>query len=145
MRDALDAETPQLLQSRGQMERVAASITEQMALEAQVTASVLARLQSNSFIFKSRKEMSLRLVLRWRSLFFRQDLLRLFGVPFVVSPGEAEAQCAFLDATGQTSGTVTDDSDVWLFGGVTVYKNFFNQNRHLELFRSREIEQKLSE
>ncbi|KAH9512800.1 hypothetical protein Btru_038222, partial [Bulinus truncatus] len=57
-----------------------------------------------------------------------QELLRLFGIPYVVSPMEAEAQCAFLDITSQTEGTITDDSDIWLFGGRRMYKNFFNQS-----------------
>lgn len=57
------------------------------------------------------------------------DLLKLFGVPFIVAPMEAEAQCAFLDFINLTDGTITDDSDIWLFGGQTVYKNFFDQNK----------------
>ncbi|XP_012943332.1 uncharacterized protein LOC101859887 [Aplysia californica] len=63
-----------------------------------------------------------------------QELLRLFGIPYVVGPMEAEAQCAYLDITGQTDGTITDDSDIWLFGGRRMYKNFFNQNKHVEFY-----------
>lgn len=56
---------------------------------------------------------------------------------------EAEAQCAFLDLTNQTQGTVTDDSDIWLFGGRHVYRNMFNQNRHVELFTHVDIKSSL--
>jgi len=69
-----------------------------------------------------------------------QELLRLFGVPYVVSPMEAEAQCAYLDMTDQTQGTVTDDSDIWLFGGRRVYKNLFNQDRDVEFYTLDTIE-----
>ena len=72
-----------------------------------------------------------------------QELLLLFGVPFVVSPMEAEAQCAFLDLTSQTQGTITDDSDIWLFGGKSVYRNVFNQNKYVEYFCNKDIEDRL--
>ncbi|KAM6316654.1 DNA excision repair protein ERCC-5-like [Aegotheles albertisi] len=64
-----------------------------------------------------------------------QELLRLFGIPYIEAPMEAEAQCAILDLTDQTSGTITDDSDVWLFGARHVYKNFFNQNKYVEYYQ----------
>ncbi|KAM4683640.1 DNA excision repair protein ERCC-5-like isoform 1-T1 [Amazona ochrocephala] len=64
-----------------------------------------------------------------------QELLRLFGIPYIEAPMEAEAQCAVLDLTDQTSGTITDDSDVWLFGARHVYKNFFSQNQYVEYYQ----------
>nr|XP_027213955.1 DNA repair protein complementing XP-G cells-like [Penaeus vannamei] len=68
-----------------------------------------------------------------------QELLQLFGIPYLVAPMEAEAQCAFLNAQKLTSGTITDDSDIFLFGGSNVYKHFFNQTKHVELFKTDNI------
>ncbi|KAJ8960720.1 hypothetical protein NQ318_020012 [Aromia moschata] len=68
-----------------------------------------------------------------------QELLELFGMPYIVAPMEAEAQCAFLDASQLTQGTITDDSDIWLFGGRTVYKNFFNQSKYVMEFKDEDI------
>ncbi|RWS10041.1 DNA repair protein complementing XP-G cells-like protein [Dinothrombium tinctorium] len=72
-----------------------------------------------------------------------QELLRLFGIPFVRSPLEAEAQCAALENLELTEGTITDDSDIWLFGGKTVYKNFFNQSKYVEVYNLKDIEKDL--
>ncbi len=49
-------------------------------------------------------------------------LLAMFGLPFLVAPEEAEAQCAWLDAAGLVDGVVTDDNDVFLFGGRHVFR-----------------------
>ncbi|XP_055371808.1 uncharacterized protein LOC129605856 [Condylostylus longicornis] len=72
------------------------------------------------------------------------DLLKLFGVPYIVAPMEAEAQCAFLEAAELTQGTITDDSDIWLFGGRTVYKNFFDKQKHVVEFKSEQIHRDFS-
>lgn len=72
-----------------------------------------------------------------------QELLRLFGVPFIVAPMEAEAQCAALDRLDQTHGTITDDSDIWLFGGRHVYRNFFNQNKYVEHYQIVDMQNQL--
>nr|XP_026487043.1 DNA repair protein complementing XP-G cells homolog isoform X1 [Vanessa tameamea] len=69
-----------------------------------------------------------------------QELLQVFGIPYIVAPMEAEAQCAFLENVKLTDGTITDDSDIWLFGGQTVYKNFFNQKKHVLQYLSERIE-----
>ena len=58
-----------------------------------------------------------------------QELLQLFGIPYIVAPMEAEAQCAFLDAAGLVDGVATDDNDVFLFGGQRVFRNLFADSR----------------
>lgn len=56
---------------------------------------------------------------------------------------EAEAQCATLDHLDQTHGTITDDSDIWLFGGRQVYKHFFNQNKYVEHYQFTDMQNQL--
>merc|ERR1719322_2117128 len=73
-----------------------------------------------------------------------QQLLRLFGIPYTISPQEAEAQCAFLNEAGVTCGTITDDSDVWLFGTrQVVYRNFFDSRRDPVCYKSNIIKSHL--
>ncbi|KAG9089268.1 DNA repair protein rad2, partial [Ceratobasidium sp. 370] len=72
-----------------------------------------------------------------------QVLLRLFGVPFVNAPMEAEAQCAFLAQRGLVEGVITDDSDVFLFGAGKVFRNMFNQSKTVECFFSADLEREV--
>ncbi|KAK4175125.1 hypothetical protein QBC36DRAFT_388471 [Triangularia setosa] len=73
-----------------------------------------------------------------------QALLRLFGVPYITAPMEAEAQCAELVRLNLVDGIVTDDSDTFLFGGTRVYKNMFNSNKFVECYLLRDLEDELS-
>ncbi|KAK0731132.1 hypothetical protein B0H67DRAFT_477746 [Lasiosphaeris hirsuta] len=73
-----------------------------------------------------------------------QALLRLFGIPYITAPMEAEAQCAELVRLNLVDGIVTDDSDTFLFGGTRVYKNMFNSNKFVECYLARDLESEMS-
>ena len=40
-------------------------------------------------------------------------------------------------------GIITDDSDVFLFGGTYVYRHFFNQQKYCELFKADDLERNM--
>ncbi|WVN88378.1 uncharacterized protein L203_103584 [Cryptococcus depauperatus CBS 7841] len=72
-----------------------------------------------------------------------QTLLRHFGIPYITAPMEAEAQCAKLAELDLVDGIITDDSDVFLFGGVQCFKNIFNDAKYAECFLMDDIEREL--
>ncbi|KAG0379944.1 DNA repair protein rad2 [Mortierella sp. AD032] len=72
-----------------------------------------------------------------------QVLLKLFGIPYIVAPMEAEAQCADLQLRGVVEGILTEDSDVFLFGGARVFKNVFREEKYVECYLMSDIERDL--
>jgi 5'-3' exonuclease len=63
-----------------------------------------------------------------------QELLQMFGLPYIIAPMEAEAQCAYMEMSNLVDGVVTDDSDVFLFGARNVYKNIFDDRKYVETY-----------
>ncbi|KAF6175950.1 hypothetical protein GIB67_003438 [Kingdonia uniflora] len=72
-----------------------------------------------------------------------QELLQMFGLPYIIAPMEAEAQCAFMELANLVDGVVTDDSDVFLFGARSVYKNIFDNRKYVETYFMKDIESEL--
>ncbi|XP_074286681.1 DNA repair protein UVH3 isoform X2 [Silene latifolia] len=72
-----------------------------------------------------------------------QELLQMFGLPYIIAPMEAEAQCAFLELANLVDGVVTDDSDVFLFGARCVFKNIFDDRKYVETYLLKDIESEL--
>ncbi|AGO13280.1 AaceriAFR133Cp [[Ashbya] aceris (nom. inval.)] len=68
-----------------------------------------------------------------------QQLLSIFGIPYLTAPMEAEAQCAELLRLKLIDGIITDDSDVFLFGGSKVYKNMFQEKNYVEYYNTETI------
>lgn len=72
-----------------------------------------------------------------------QELLQMFGLPYIIAPMEAEAQCAYMEMSKLVDGVVTDDSDVFLFGARNVYKNIFDDRKYVETYFMKDIESEL--
>ncbi|WVZ55906.1 hypothetical protein U9M48_006507 [Paspalum notatum var. saurae] len=72
-----------------------------------------------------------------------QELLQMFGLPYIIAPTEAEAQCAYMEINNLVDGVVTDDSDVFLFGARNVYKNIFDDRKYVETYFMKDIESEL--
>jgi DNA excision repair protein ERCC-5 len=70
-------------------------------------------------------------------------LLELWGIPYIVAPMEAEAQCAELERLNLCEGVVTDDSDAFLFGATQVYKNIFESAKYVEVYKAGDVEREL--
>ncbi|XP_041369029.1 flap endonuclease GEN homolog 1-like isoform X2 [Gigantopelta aegis] len=73
------------------------------------------------------------------------ELFRALGLPYIESPGEAEKLCACLNSNQLVDACLCDDSDIFLYGAQTVYRNFnFKQNdTTVTRYKMADIKQKL--
>ncbi|KAJ4843189.1 hypothetical protein Tsubulata_008106 [Turnera subulata] len=66
------------------------------------------------------------------------------GIPCLDGIEEAEAQCALLNSESLCDGCFTSDSDVFLFGAKTVYRDIsLGEGGHVVCYEMAEIERKL--
>ena len=72
-----------------------------------------------------------------------QELLQLFGLPYIIAPTEAEAQCAYLERQGLVDAVITDDNDVFLFGAETVFRRLFQERQWVEEYRMSDVSREL--
>jgi len=64
-----------------------------------------------------------------------KEMLRVFRIPYIVSSGDAESTCAYLNRLGYVDACVTDDNDAFLFGASVVYRHYTCDKKRLENLR----------
>jgi len=70
-------------------------------------------------------------------------LLKAFGMPYIIAPAEAEAQCCKLEELGLVDGIITQDSDAFVFGGQTIYRNIFDERKYVEVYLASDAEKEM--
>lgn len=68
------------------------------------------------------------------------DLLKLMNVPYIISPGESDAQCAYLSESGVVDAVFSEDSDVVVHGASVVLRGFFT-SPHMTAIRQSDLRQ----
>ncbi|KAG5492779.1 hypothetical protein JKF63_01359 [Porcisia hertigi] len=67
------------------------------------------------------------------------ELLDCCGLPFVLSPAEADAQCAFLTRCGLVDAVFTEDSDVVVHGATRVLRGFFAHSKNVVAYEQAKL------
>lgn len=67
------------------------------------------------------------------------ELLRCFGLPFVLSSSEADIECARLSVVGEVDAVFTEDSDVVVHGARVVWRGFFSKTKHVVQYRQDDL------
>lgn len=63
-----------------------------------------------------------------------QKLLEYLGIPYINSPSEADSQCAYLYQAGLVDYIISEDSDIIVFGGDKIIKEFKASTTTVEIF-----------
>lgn len=78
---------------------------------------------------------------------FTKQLLQLFGFPFHIAPGEAEAECALLQQNGIVDAVFSEDVDTLMFGCTFMIRNWTSEGTrscksptHVNSYRTTDLE-----
>lgn len=79
--------------------------------------------------------------------FLAKQLLKEFGFPWHVAPGEAEAECAVLQREGVVDAVMSEDVDTLMFGSGVTVRNWTPENKgkvptHVNVYRAEETKAK---
>ncbi|KAI5359390.1 putative XPG/Rad2 endonuclease, XPG-I domain, PIN-like domain superfamily, yen1, H3TH [Septoria linicola] len=79
--------------------------------------------------------------------FLAKELLRKFGFPWHVAPGEAEAECALLQREGVVDAVLSEDVDTLMFGSGVLWRSWTAEGKgkvptHCTVYRSDEVKEK---
>jgi Holliday junction resolvase YEN1 len=75
--------------------------------------------------------------------FLAKQLLKLFGFPIHIAPGEAEAECALLQKTGIVDAVMSEDVDTLMFGSAVLVRNWSSEGSsktptHVTVYRAQD-------
>ncbi|KAF7191153.1 Flap endonuclease GEN-like 1 [Pseudocercospora fuligena] len=79
--------------------------------------------------------------------FLAKQLLKHFGFPWHVAPGEAEAECALLQREGIVDAVLSEDVDTLMFGSGTTLRNWTAESTtktptHVNVYRAAETKER---
>lgn len=82
------------------------------------------RLKGDTLMVRSTREKSKKSYVSIKAQEIKEiiSLLEAMGIPYIIAPGEAEAQCAALNLMGLVQIVITNDIDAILFGCKTMVK-----------------------
>jgi Holliday junction resolvase YEN1 len=75
--------------------------------------------------------------------FLAKQLLKLFGFPIHIAPGEAEAECALLQKAGIVDAVMSEDVDTLMFGSAVLIRNWSSEGSsktptHVTVYRAQD-------
>ncbi|EMF14669.1 uncharacterized protein SEPMUDRAFT_63272 [Sphaerulina musiva SO2202] len=79
--------------------------------------------------------------------FLAKELLRKFGFPWHVAPGEAEAECALLQREGVVDAVLSEDVDTLMFGSGVLWRNWTAEGKgkvptHCSVYNAKAVKEK---